>query len=187
MPESGSKAAEIVLQWSHAERSGPRVQGRRRQSGQPRGSRPAGPFTTSWPGSPSLPAGTRPRPPPASAGRWPPITSTAWSMTACSRCRSPGGRAGLVRVRAGRPSLPAGLPGVHVSLPPRNYELAGRIFADAVDRDPTGRAKAALQESARGFGAKSPPRSAPGRRRQRRPSIGCAETGSGRTGLRALQ
>ena len=40
-----------------------------------------------------------------------------------------------------------------ISLPPRNYELAARIFANAVDREPTGRAKAALQESARGFGA----------------------------------
>jgi predicted ArsR family transcriptional regulator len=41
----------------------------------------------------------------------------------------------------------------NISLPPRNYELAARIFANAVDSDPTGRAKAALQESARNFGA----------------------------------
>jgi predicted ArsR family transcriptional regulator len=39
-----------------------------------------------------------------------------------------------------------------VSLPPRDYELAARIFADAVDSEPTGLAKAALQESAQGFG-----------------------------------
>ena len=39
-----------------------------------------------------------------------------------------------------------------VSLPPRDYELAARIFADAIDSEPTGRAKAALQESAQGFG-----------------------------------
>src|SRR5687767_9618878 len=31
----------------------------------------------------------------------------------------------------------------NISLPPRNYELAARIFANAVDSDPTGRAKAA--------------------------------------------
>jgi predicted ArsR family transcriptional regulator len=41
----------------------------------------------------------------------------------------------------------------NLSLPPRNYELAARIFADAVESEPTGRAKEALQESARGFGA----------------------------------
>jgi predicted ArsR family transcriptional regulator len=40
-----------------------------------------------------------------------------------------------------------------ISLPPRDYELAARIFANAVDNEPTGRAKAALQESAQGFGA----------------------------------
>src|SRR5688500_19847610 len=33
----------------------------------------------------------------------------------------------------------------NITLPPRNYELAARIFANAVDSDPTGRAKAALQ------------------------------------------
>ena len=42
----------------------------------------------------------------------------------------------------------------NLSLPPRNYELAARIFADAIDREPTGRAKAALQKSAQGFGAR---------------------------------
>jgi predicted ArsR family transcriptional regulator len=41
----------------------------------------------------------------------------------------------------------------NVSLPPRSYELAARIFANAVDNEPTGRARAALQESAQGFGA----------------------------------
>jgi predicted ArsR family transcriptional regulator len=40
-----------------------------------------------------------------------------------------------------------------ISLPPRDYELAARIFANAVDKEPTGRAKAALQESAQGFGS----------------------------------
>jgi predicted ArsR family transcriptional regulator len=40
-----------------------------------------------------------------------------------------------------------------ISLPPRDYELAARIFANAIDREPSGRAKAALQESAQGFGA----------------------------------
>ena len=40
-----------------------------------------------------------------------------------------------------------------ISLPPRDYELAARIFANAVDSEPTGRAKAALQESAQGFGS----------------------------------
>jgi predicted ArsR family transcriptional regulator len=40
-----------------------------------------------------------------------------------------------------------------VSLPPRDYEMAARIFADAVDSEPTGRAKAALQESAQAFGS----------------------------------
>ena len=39
-----------------------------------------------------------------------------------------------------------------INLPPRDYELAARIFADAVESDPTGRAKAALEESAEGFG-----------------------------------
>ena len=41
----------------------------------------------------------------------------------------------------------------NISLPPRTYELAARIFANAVDSEPTGRAKAALQESAQSFGA----------------------------------
>lgn len=40
-----------------------------------------------------------------------------------------------------------------VSLPPRDYELAARIFANAVENEPTGRAKAALQESAQRFGS----------------------------------
>jgi predicted ArsR family transcriptional regulator len=40
----------------------------------------------------------------------------------------------------------------NITLPPRDYELAARIFADAVDSEPTGRAKAALEESAQGFG-----------------------------------
>ena len=39
-----------------------------------------------------------------------------------------------------------------ISLPPRDYELAARIFAGAVESEPTGRAWAALCESARAFG-----------------------------------
>src|SRR5688572_26315252 len=41
----------------------------------------------------------------------------------------------------------------NLSLPPRDYELAARILANAIDSEPTGRAKAALQQSAQGFGA----------------------------------
>ncbi len=41
-----------------------------------------------------------------------------------------------------------------ISLPPRDYELAARIFAGAVESDPTGRAWAALRESAQDFGRK---------------------------------
>jgi predicted ArsR family transcriptional regulator len=40
-----------------------------------------------------------------------------------------------------------------ISLPPRDYELAARIFANAIDSEASGLAKAALQESARGFGS----------------------------------
>ncbi|HEV3364622.1 MAG TPA: transcriptional regulator [Acidimicrobiia bacterium] len=40
----------------------------------------------------------------------------------------------------------------NIHLPPRDYELAARIFADALDSEPTGRAKGALQESAESFG-----------------------------------
>ena len=40
----------------------------------------------------------------------------------------------------------------NISLPPRDYELAARIFAHAVDTEPTGRAWAALRESAQDFG-----------------------------------
>ena len=39
-----------------------------------------------------------------------------------------------------------------ISLPPRNYELAARIFAEAVESETTGRAWAALRESAQAFG-----------------------------------
>jgi predicted ArsR family transcriptional regulator len=38
-----------------------------------------------------------------------------------------------------------------ISLPSRDYELAARIFADAVDREPSGRAKAALRTAAESF------------------------------------
>jgi predicted ArsR family transcriptional regulator len=40
----------------------------------------------------------------------------------------------------------------NVSLPPRDYELAAKILAKAVDSELTGRARAALDESARSFG-----------------------------------
>ena len=40
----------------------------------------------------------------------------------------------------------------NITLPPRDYELAARIFADAVEIEPSGRAKAALETSAQGFG-----------------------------------
>lgn len=40
----------------------------------------------------------------------------------------------------------------NITLPGRDYELAARIFANAVEAEETGRAKAALQESAEGFG-----------------------------------
>jgi predicted ArsR family transcriptional regulator len=42
---------------------------------------------------------------------------------------------------------------INITLPPRDYELAARILADAVDREETGRAKAALQQTAEIFGA----------------------------------
>src|SRR5688572_30606072 len=41
----------------------------------------------------------------------------------------------------------------NISLPPRDYELAARIFAHAVDTEPSGRAWAALRESAQDFGS----------------------------------
>lgn len=41
----------------------------------------------------------------------------------------------------------------NISLPPRDYELAARIFANAVETETTGRAWAALRESAQDFGA----------------------------------
>lgn len=40
----------------------------------------------------------------------------------------------------------------NITLPPRDYELAARILADAVDSEPTGRAKGALRASAERFG-----------------------------------
>lgn len=39
-----------------------------------------------------------------------------------------------------------------VSLPPRDYELAARLLAKAVDDESTGRARASLEESARALG-----------------------------------
>jgi predicted ArsR family transcriptional regulator len=40
----------------------------------------------------------------------------------------------------------------HISLPPRDYELAAQLLASAVDAERTGRARAALEESARALG-----------------------------------
>jgi predicted ArsR family transcriptional regulator len=39
-----------------------------------------------------------------------------------------------------------------ISLPPRDYELAARLLAQAVDNESTGRARASLEESARALG-----------------------------------
>jgi predicted ArsR family transcriptional regulator len=39
-----------------------------------------------------------------------------------------------------------------ISLPPRNYELAAQLLANAVDAERTGRARASLEESARTLG-----------------------------------
>jgi predicted ArsR family transcriptional regulator len=41
---------------------------------------------------------------------------------------------------------------LQVSLPPRDYELAARLLAEAVDAESTGRARASLEESARALG-----------------------------------
>lgn len=41
---------------------------------------------------------------------------------------------------------------LQVSLPPRDYELAARLLARAVDTESTGRARASLEESARALG-----------------------------------
>ena len=62
----------------------------------------------------------------------------------------------------------------NISLPPRDYELAARIFAGAVESDPTGRAWAALRESAQAFGrevAAEVDRRAAGRSEARRLAI----------------
>jgi predicted ArsR family transcriptional regulator len=72
---------------------------------------------------------------------------------------------GLIEVsfarRTGRSGPGAGRPAklyrraareFNITLPPRDYELAARIFANAIDRDATGRAQVALQESAENFG-----------------------------------
>jgi predicted ArsR family transcriptional regulator len=40
-----------------------------------------------------------------------------------------------------------------VSVPPREYELAARLFAQVIESDPSGRSRAALLESARRLGA----------------------------------
>ena len=61
-----------------------------------------------------------------------------------------------------------------ISLPPRDYELAARIFAGAVERDPSGRAWAALRESAQVFGrevAAEVDRRASGRSESRRLAV----------------
>src|ERR671933_121180 len=41
---------------------------------------------------------------------------------------------------------------LQISLPPRDYELAARLLAKAVDTERTGRARASLEESARALG-----------------------------------
>jgi predicted ArsR family transcriptional regulator len=41
---------------------------------------------------------------------------------------------------------------VQISLPPRDYELAAQLLANAVDAERTGRARASLEESARALG-----------------------------------
>lgn len=41
---------------------------------------------------------------------------------------------------------------LQISLPPRDYELAARLLAKAVDDESTGRARASLEESARALG-----------------------------------
>jgi predicted ArsR family transcriptional regulator len=41
---------------------------------------------------------------------------------------------------------------LQISLPPRDYELAARLLAKAVDAESTGRARASLEESARALG-----------------------------------
>jgi predicted ArsR family transcriptional regulator len=61
-----------------------------------------------------------------------------------------------------------------ISLPPRDYELAARIFAGAVESEPTGRAWAALRESAQAFGreiAAEVDRRAAGRSESRRLAV----------------
>ena len=92
----------------------------------------------------------------ASSGASPPTTSTGSPTTACSRSdyRRLGERRGP---GAGRPSkvyrrTPSD---ISVSLPPRHYELAGHVLAEAADRSsrsgvPIGRA---IEEAARRAGA----------------------------------
>jgi predicted ArsR family transcriptional regulator len=41
---------------------------------------------------------------------------------------------------------------LQISLPPRDYELAARLLADAIETERTGRARASLEESARALG-----------------------------------
>jgi predicted ArsR family transcriptional regulator len=63
--------------------------------------------------------------------------------------------------RSGRSGPGAGRPAklylrsareLQISLPPRDYELAARLLAKAVDTERTGRARASLEESARALG-----------------------------------
>jgi predicted ArsR family transcriptional regulator len=79
--------------------------------------------------------------------------------------------------RSGRSGPGAGRPAklylrsareLQISLPPRDYELAARLLAKAVDTERTGRARASLEESARALGrdlaAETKRRRSPGKR-----------------------
>ena len=66
--------------------------------------------------------------------------------------RRPAGRSGP---GAGRPAKRYSRSGSEfaVSVPPREYELAARLLAEAVESDPSGSARAALRRAAHGLGA----------------------------------
>jgi len=66
--------------------------------------------------------------------------------------RRPGGRTGP---GAGRPAKVYARSGSEfaVTVPPREYELAARLLAEAVDSEPSGSALAGLRRAARGHGA----------------------------------
>ena len=116
--------------------------------------RSAAPSTGTWPTAASPSAATRPPRPPASAGPWPPTTSTSSSTTACS---SPATTAAAAAAGPG-----AGRPAKHyvradrqleLSLPARDYAALAELLAGAVEADPSGAAKAALDRAAATLGA----------------------------------